>query len=84
MKKFILTAGILMSISSFVVAQQSPAVQKAIKDQNRKANEAKADRIVIDSVKRQVTPPAQQKTGKKKSCCKKKASSCSNDKKKSS
>lgn len=83
MKKIILAAGIFMSISSFAVAQQSPAVQKAIKDQNRKANEAKADKMVVDSVKKQVTPPVKQEVkAKKKKCGTKRC--CSNDKKKSS
>lgn len=83
MKKIILAAGICISISSFAVAQQSPAVQKAIKDQNRKANEAKADKTVIDSVKKQVALPAKLETKTKyNKCCTK--SCCSNDKKKSS
>lgn len=84
MKKIILATLVLLSVSSFAVAQQSPVIEKAIKDPNRKANEAKADRVVMDSVKKQVNQPANPDKSKKKSCCTKKRTGCSNDKKKSS
>lgn len=82
MKKLILAGGLLFSFSFFADAQQSPPVQKAIKDQNRKANEAKADKVVSDSTKKQINTPATPgSTQKKKSCCTK---NCCSNKKKSS
>jgi len=82
MKKLIFACSLLFTFFGFAQAQQSPAVQKAIKDPNRKANEAKADKMVSDSSKKQVqaNPVYQKNFSNKKKC-----NNCSsNSKKKSS
>lgn len=77
MKKILAMAAVVF-VAFAANAQQSPA-QKAISNPSRKQQEAKAEKVLADSTRRHVIPPAKTPASTKKkctkaSCCKKKSS----------